>query len=113
VPVLGFSEVIVSDFVGRASLAGGDRGAARLIRWLVIRRIAHDEELVPARGDELAELREAAHLLGGGLLVEDAAPQRRIAQAPALLGNAQPIELSVARPHRERNERRADSQRPP
>ena len=110
VPVLGFGEIIVSDLVRRSSRAGGDRGAARLLRRLVIRRIAHHEELVPTRGDELAELRQAAHVLGGGLLVEDPPSQRRVAQTPALLGDAQTIELAVARAHRERIERGADAE---
>src|SRR5262245_9554758 len=102
VSVLGFGEVVVGDLVRRSSGAGGNRGAARLVRRLVIRWISHHEELVPARGDELAELREPAHLLGGRLFGENAPPQRRIAQAPALLWDAQPIELAVAWSHRER-----------
>src|SRR5262249_2215088 len=93
-----------------ASLAGGDRGAAELVARLVIRRVAHHEELVPTRGDELAELRQAAHFLLGRFLVEDLAPQRRVAQTPALLGDAQPVELAVARADRERVERGADAE---
>ncbi len=74
IAVLGLGEIIVSDLVGRASLAGGNGGAARLLGRLVVRRVSHDEELVPARGDELPELRQAAYLLCRGFLVENAAP---------------------------------------
>ena len=105
VTVFGLGEIIVSDLVGRASLARGDGGNTRLLAGLVIWRISHHEELVPARSDELPELRQAAHFLCRRFLVEDAAPQSRVAQATALLGDAQAIKLPVARPDRERVER--------
>ena len=85
-PVVGLGQVVVGDLVGRAPLAGGDRGDAHLGGRLVVRRIAHDEELVPARGDELAELRQLATSCVGRLSRQGFAPQRRIAQALALLG---------------------------
>jgi hypothetical protein len=110
VSVFSLGQVVVGDFVRCASLAGGDRRAAELVARLVIRRVPHDEELVPTRRDELAELRQAAHFLLGRFLVEDLAPQRRVAQALALLGDAQPVELAVARADRERIERGTDAE---
>ena len=54
--------VVVGDLLGRAAFARGDRGDALLRAGLVVRRIAHDEELVEALGDDLAELRELGDL---------------------------------------------------
>src|SRR5260370_41032129 len=51
IAVLGLGEIIVSDLVGRASLAGGNGGGARLLGRLVVRRVSRDAELVPARGE--------------------------------------------------------------
>ena len=79
IPVLRLGEIVIGDFVRGAPLAGGDRRNAELFGRLVVRRVSHHEELVPARGDELPELREPAHLVLRWFLVEDPATQLRIA----------------------------------
>src|SRR5260221_10006496 len=73
IAVLGLGEIIVSDLVGRASLAGGNGGAARLLGRLVVRRVSPDQEPFPAPGDELPETPPTAYLLCPGVLLENAA----------------------------------------
>jgi tetratricopeptide (TPR) repeat protein len=109
VPVLGLGDVIVGHLVGRAPLARGNRGDALLLAGLIVRRVAHGEELVPALDDELPELREFCHFGFRRLVGKNLPPDFGIAQPGALLGDAQIFKLSVARPHRERVERGADA----
>ena len=110
IPVVGLGDVVVGHLVGRTALARGDRGDALLRRRLVVRRIAHDEELVPAAGDEPGGTAQAWRLRRRTAV--SARIWRRhlgVAQPPALLGDRQAFELLVARPHRERIERGADA----
>ena len=101
--------VVVGHLFGRAAFALRDRGDALLRAGLVVRRIAHDEELVEALGDDLAELRELGDLGFRRLVGQDFPPHLGIAQPPALLLDRQAFERLVARPHRERIERGADA----
>ena len=102
-------DVVVGDLLGRAALALRDRRDALLRAGLVVRRIAHDEELVEALGHDLAELRELGDLGVRGLFGEDLPPHLGIAQPAPLLLDRQAFERLVARPHRERVERGADA----
>src|SRR5262249_38499016 len=76
---------------------------------LVVRRIAHDEELVPALSDRLAELTELRDLGVRRLLGEDFPSHFEIAQPPALLRDGKAFKRLVARPDGERIERGTDA----
>ena len=76
-------EVIVGDLIGRVIGPLGDRLDAFVRAGLVVRRIAHREDAVPALGDVLAELRQAVQQLG----------RRRLGQdLPAHLGVLHPLD---------------------
>ena len=84
VPTVGLGDVVVRHLVGRTPAAGGHRGDA-FFRWrLVVRRISHDEELVPTADDVLAELDKFCRFGVGRLLGEDLAADIWIAQAHPL-----------------------------
>ncbi|MBA7468283.1 hypothetical protein ES707_03526 [subsurface metagenome] len=102
-------DVVVGDLVGRMVGARGDGGHAAFRARLVIRRVVHGEELVPAAGDELAELGELGDLGFGRFFGENFSPQLRIEQAPPLLLDRKMFERLVGRPHGERIERGADA----
>ena len=77
---------------------------------LVVRRIAHDEHAIPARGDLRAELRQPPHQFGRRFVGQDCRAHRRVLQPRQPLGRGQLQQFLVARPDRERIERGIDAQ---
>ena len=97
VEILAFLEhVVVGHLFGAASFALRDRGDALFRAGLVVRRIAHDEELVEALGDDLAELRELGDLGFGRRFGQDFPPHLGVAQPPALLLDRQAFERACS-----------------
>jgi hypothetical protein len=94
IPVLSLGDVIVGTSSGVRPSRAAMAADALLLAGFIVRRVAHDKELVPALDDELAELREFCHFGFRRLVGKNLAPDFGIAQSRPLLGDAQIFESS-------------------
>src|SRR6516165_7512964 len=101
------NDVVVGHFIGSPPGARCNGSNTHFRTGLVVWRVTHDEELVPALGDELSELSELRDFGVRWPLGQDFPPQVRIAQPLAPLSDGKAFERLVARPHGKRIERGA------